>query len=125
MLWIKSKGTLSRDQQQFSSSLHASPYKSYNNPVIFVPGFYENVDSSRPSSVMNLGGGLVAAVGISILCHPSTSEPDMEMDTHDTVINEEDLFPKTGSLNVCDVLAGCEGSLSKSNKLSDFSLKVA
>ena len=125
MLWIKSKGTLSRDQQQFSSSLHASPYKSYNKPVIFVPGFYENVDSSRPSSVMNLGGGLVAAVAISILRHPLTTEPDMEMDTHDTVINEEDLFPKTGSLNVCDVLAGCEGSLSKSNQLGDFSLKVA
>ena len=74
---------------------------------------------------MNLGGGPVAVAGISILRHPSTTELDMEMDTHDTVINEEDLFPKTGSLNVCDVLASCEGSLSKSNKLGDFSLKVA
>ena len=74
---------------------------------------------------MNLGGGLVVVVGISILRYPSTTEPDMEMDTHDTIINEEDLFPKIGSLNVCDVLAGCEGSLSKSNQLGDFSLKVA
>ena len=124
-LWIKSKGTLSSDQQKFSSSLRVSSYKSYDKLVIFVLGFYENVDNSRPSSSVKLGGGLVVAAGVLILHHPSATEPDMEMDTHDTVIHKEDLLPKTGSLNDRDVLASYEGSSSKSNQLGDFSLKEA
>ena len=123
--WIKSKGALSSDQQQFSCSLRVSPYKSYNKPVIFVLGFYKNIDSSRPSSSVKLGGGSVGAAGVLILHLPSTTEPDMEMDTHDAVIHEEDLLPKTMSLNDCDILASCEGSSSKSNQLGDFSLKEA
>ena len=125
MLWINSKGTLSIDQQQFSSSLHAPPYGSYSKPVIVVPGFYENVDNSRPRHLVNLGGGLVAMVGGFTLHHPLMTELDVEMDTHDTAINEEDLPPKTGPQNDYDVLAGCEGSSSKSNQLGDFSLKEA
>ena len=53
------------------------------------------------------------------------TEIDVEMDTHDTAINEEDLLPETGPQNDCDVLAGCKGSSSKSNQLGDFSLKEA
>ena len=124
-MWIKSKGALSSDQQQFSCSLRVSPYKSYNKPVIFVLRFYENVDSSRPSSSVKLGGGSVGAAGVLILHLPSATELDMEMDTHDAVIHEEDLLPKTRSLNDRDVLASCEGSSSKSNQLGDFSLKEA
>lgn len=74
---------------------------------------------------MKSGGGSVAAAGDSILHHPLMTEPDMEMDTHDTVINVGDLLPKTGPLNNCDVLSGCEGSLSKSNQHGDFSLREA
>lgn len=51
---------------------------------------------------MKSGGGSVAAAGDSILHHPLTTEPGMEMDTHDTVINEGDLLPKTRPLNDCD-----------------------
>ena len=125
MLWINSKGTLSTDQQQFSSLLHAPPYRPYTKPVIIVSRFYENVDSSTPRHSENLGGRSAAMAGSSTLHHPSTSEPDMEMDTHDTVINEDDLPPKTGSKNDCDVLAGYQGSSSTPNHLSVYSLKEA
>ena len=43
---FKSKGTLSLDQQQFSSSLKAAPYSAKGKNVIFVPGFYEGIKSS-------------------------------------------------------------------------------
>ena len=36
-LWIDNKGTLSPDQQQFNSSLKASPYSAKGKNVIFVP----------------------------------------------------------------------------------------
>ena len=53
-LWIESKGTLSPDQQQFSSSLKAAPYSVKGKNVIFVPGFYEGRKSSfRVSKEVN------------------------------------------------------------------------
>ncbi|XP_075663122.1 uncharacterized protein LOC142632636 [Castanea sativa] len=118
VLWIKSKGTLSPDQHQFNSSLRAPSYRVYNKPVVSVPGFFDNVDNSRPRNLAKLGVGSVAATGASILHHPSMTEPDSKMDLHDPVINEVDLPPKTGPV-------GCEASPSVSNQLSDFSLKEA
>ena len=53
-LWIESKGSLSPDQQQFSSSLKAAPYSAKGKNVIFVPGFYEGRNSSfRVSKEVN------------------------------------------------------------------------
>lgn len=41
-LRIRSKGTLSPDQQQYTSSLKAAPYMPNGNDVIFVPSNFEN-----------------------------------------------------------------------------------
>lgn len=41
-LWIRSKGSISSDQQQHEPWLRAAPYQSADNNVIFVPGYYEN-----------------------------------------------------------------------------------
>nr|XP_023911268.1 uncharacterized protein At4g02000-like [Quercus suber] len=40
-LWIASKGTLTPEQQQFDSSLKATPYTSVGKEVIYVLGYYE------------------------------------------------------------------------------------
>lgn len=96
LLWIKSKGTLSIDQQQFSHSLCASPYRSYSKPVIFVLGFYDNVESSRPRSSMKTGGGSIAAKGESILHPPSMTEPNMEMALTILSLMRGRFFPKRG-----------------------------
>ena len=45
-LWIKSKGTLSSDHQQFNSSLKVVPYSAKGKNVIFVPSFYEGRKSN-------------------------------------------------------------------------------
>lgn len=45
-LWLDSKGTLSPDQRQFDQSLRASPYRSHNKLVVFVPGFYNGAGPS-------------------------------------------------------------------------------
>ena len=45
-LWIESKGILSPDQQQFSSSLKAAPYSAKGKDVIFILRFYEGRKSS-------------------------------------------------------------------------------
>lgn len=41
-LWIRSKGSLTSDQQQYGPSLRAAPYQSTSKDVIFVSGYYEN-----------------------------------------------------------------------------------
>ena len=41
-LWLRSKGTLTPDQQQFNSDLKVALYMSTEWDVIVVPGFYEN-----------------------------------------------------------------------------------
>ena len=59
-LWIESKGTLSLDQQQYSSSLKAAPYSAKGKNVIFVPGFYEGRTTSvRVSKEVNPSPALV------------------------------------------------------------------
>ena len=40
-LWMESKGTLKLEQQQFNSSLKATPYTAAGKEVIYVPGYYE------------------------------------------------------------------------------------
>ena len=44
-LWIQSKGSLQKNQQQYGPSIRAPPFKPFNNSVIHVPGFYENRSS--------------------------------------------------------------------------------
>ena len=39
--WIKSGGTLTKEDQQYGSWLRASPLPAHNNSVLVVPGFYE------------------------------------------------------------------------------------
>ena len=41
-LWLQSKGTLKVEQQQYNSTLKATPYTSSGRDVIVVPGFYDN-----------------------------------------------------------------------------------
>ena len=41
-LWLRSKGSLTLDQQQFNSDLKATLYTSTGRDVIVVLGFYEN-----------------------------------------------------------------------------------
>ena len=41
VLWIKSKGMLTTDQQQFGPNLRAPPYKTAGRDVIYVSGYFE------------------------------------------------------------------------------------
>ena len=56
-LWIQSKGSLTAKQRQFGQFLRASPYISFNKPIIFVPGFYDNVASTSKASEDRRRGG--------------------------------------------------------------------
>ena len=38
-LWIRSKGSITEEDKQYSHTLRAPPYRSYNKPVVFVLGF--------------------------------------------------------------------------------------
>ena len=49
-LWIQSKGTLTAEQRQFGKNLRASPYRSFNKPIVFVTGFYDNVANPSAAS---------------------------------------------------------------------------
>ena len=41
-LWLRSKGTLTPEHQQFYSSLKAIPEPGHEKVVVYVPEFYEN-----------------------------------------------------------------------------------
>ncbi|KAK9996626.1 hypothetical protein SO802_021312 [Lithocarpus litseifolius] len=84
-LWIQSKGSLIEKDKQYSHMLRASPYRSYNKPVVFVPGFYESVFNPR----MSFGGTENAQVTAEVSgpSPPTELNPVMEMDTHKEIIN--------------------------------------
>lgn len=56
-LCIQSKGSLPAEQRKFGQFLRASPYISFNKPIIFVPGFYDNVVSTSKASEDRRRGG--------------------------------------------------------------------
>lgn len=55
LLWIQSKGMLTTEHRQFGQNLRAPPYRLYNKPIVFVPGYYENV--ARPIANRENGEG--------------------------------------------------------------------
>ena len=65
-LWIKSKGMLIIDQQQFGSNLRAPPYKRAARDVIYVLGYFEG--RARPSQ------------GKTMVAQPDDVAPNMGVD---------------------------------------------
>ena len=84
-LWINSKGSLSSKEKQYNQKLRASPYRSYNKPIVFIPGFYENVD--RLIKRVGEGDNMKVATGNPATTLPVKTSPIMEMDTHKEIIN--------------------------------------
>lgn len=103
--------------------MRAPPYRPSSNPVFVVPGFYDKVANPNPRHPENSGWGSVAAADGSTPHHPLMTEPDMEMDTHDTAINADDPSAKSGSQKERDAFPDHVGSPSTSSQTGDFSLK--
>ena len=86
-LWIQSKGSLTVDQRQFSQNLRAPPYRATNKPIVFVPGYYDDLADSSP----NVGDGGMGSqeVGDGNTGEPTAASqnPIAEMDTHEEIIN--------------------------------------
>ena len=55
-LWIQSKGSLQKNQQQYGPSIRAPPFNPFNNLVIHVLGFYENRSSHWGKGRSDNGG---------------------------------------------------------------------
>lgn len=83
-LWIRSKGSPTEEDKQYNHTLRASPYRPHKS-VVFVAGFYENVDIPRTS----FGGTENDQVTLEFSGPLSSTKlnPVMEMDTHEEIIN--------------------------------------
>ena len=95
-LWINSKGTLSPSERQYSQNLRAPPYRSYNKPIVFVPGFSDTFVSPSPRGEFEEEDRLDVAVENPSSSSPAVTSPGMEMDTNEVVINANVDFPKPG-----------------------------
>ena len=86
-LWIQSKGTLTVDQRQFSQTLRAPPHRATNKPIVFVPGYYDDLADSSPNEGDGGIGGQRVVDDSSGENTAGPQNPVMEMDTHEEVIN--------------------------------------
>ena len=88
-LWIQSKGSLTVDQRQFSQNLRAPPYRAMNKPIVFVPGFFDDLADPSPN-VGEDGAGRPEAGEVNA-DEPTAdfSTPTTEMDTHEEIINAD------------------------------------
>lgn len=86
---MDSKGTLTPNQKQLDQSLRASPYKSHNKPMVFVPRYY---DRAGPSVKRYSKDGEGSHQGIAVKSDLNSlfeMNPDMEMDFGEMLINAE------------------------------------
>ena len=103
-LWISSKDSLSFEEKQYSQKLRASPYRSYNKLVVFIFGFYENVD--RPRKRAGKGDNMQVATGNLTSTLPAETSPIMEMDTHEKIINANVILDPSVTQNEGDLTIG-------------------
>lgn len=78
---------LTTKHRQFGQNLRALPYRSYNKLIVFVPGYYENV--ARPTTTRGDREGVSPEEETESATCPMLmrSDPNMEMDTNEEVIN--------------------------------------
>lgn len=75
------------EYRQFGQHLSASPYRSLNKPIVFVSGFYDNLATSPTSSEDSRRDSRESGEDSSTVSPLVILNPNMEMYTHDGVIN--------------------------------------
>ena len=108
-LWIKSKGTLKTEDQQFGSHLRAAPYTSAGKDVIFVPGYYENRFSRSSQSP---SPAVVIPSTREVVSTPATvTQLDMECEEIREELNSESVSKSSSQ-------TGSEGVTGEVNDIS-------
>ena len=77
------------DQRQFSQNLQAPPYRATNKPIVFVPGYFDDLADSSPNVGDGGMGSQEAGEGNADELTAAPSIPITEMDTHEEIINAD------------------------------------
>lgn len=118
-LWIVSKGTLTPDQKQYDHTLRASPYRSYYKPVVFVPGFYEDVGVQRHKNTSEAKENHQPTVEHNHESSTADPEPNMEMDIREGIINAKATIPPPSTSTVTETPAVPSSNILESTILDD------
>lgn len=83
--------------------------------MVFVPGYYDKIDSFLRRKMAKKGGGSTVRVEDVDHTPPEVNHPNMAMDTHDGATDEEEFLPNQSQYRAgTDPIVGCDQVSSKS-----------